>query len=64
MDVLVSARWTCGRTYPFIGFERTGGIAVFDVTEPAASHFVTYIHNRDFSVSGTTTLFEIASLRG
>ncbi|MEI3845639.1 MULTISPECIES: hypothetical protein [unclassified Microbacterium] len=64
MDVLVSARWTCGRTYAFIGFERIGGIAVFDVTEPAASHFVTYIHNLDFSVSGTTTLFEIASLRG
>jgi len=77
---------------------------VFDVTEPAASHFVTYVNNRDFSVSvedggdladagdlgpegiafipaaasatgtpliavgnevsGTTTLFEVTSLRG
>ena len=93
-----------GRTYAFIGFERIGGIAVFDVTEPAASHFVTYVNNRDFSVSvedggdladagdlgpegiafipaaasatgtpliavgnevsGTTTLFEVTSLRG
>ena len=40
-----------GRTYAFIGFERVGGIAVFDITEPAASRFVTYVNNRDFSVS-------------
>lgn len=40
-----------GRTYAFIGFERVGGIAVFDITDPLATHFVTYINNRDFSVS-------------
>jgi len=40
-----------GRTYAFIGFERIGGIAVFDVTDPAASAFVTYVNNRDFAVS-------------
>ncbi|MGC5171781.1 choice-of-anchor I family protein [Microbacterium sp. DT81.1] len=40
-----------GRSYAFIGFERVGGIAVFDITEPATSRFVTYIGNRDFSVS-------------
>ncbi|SFS13508.1 hypothetical protein SAMN04487846_2706 [Microbacterium sp. cf046] len=40
-----------GRTYAFIGFERVGGVAVFDITEPTASRFVTYINNRDFSVS-------------
>lgn len=40
-----------GRTYAFIGFERVGGIAVFDISEPAASTFVTYLNNRDFSVS-------------
>ncbi|GAA1859041.1 choice-of-anchor I family protein [Microbacterium koreense] len=39
------------RTYAFVGFERVGGIAVFDITEPAASAFVTYVNNRDFSVS-------------
>ncbi len=38
-----------GRTYAFIGFERVGGIAVFDITDPAASRFVTYINNRDFT---------------
>lgn len=40
-----------GRTYAFIGFERVGGIAVFDITDPEASAFVTYINNRDFQVS-------------
>jgi 5'-nucleotidase len=40
-----------GRTYAFVGFERVGGIAVYDVTDPASSSFVTYVNNRDFSVS-------------
>lgn len=40
-----------GRTYAFVGFERVGGIAVFDVTVPTAATFVTYLNNRDFSVS-------------
>lgn len=39
------------RTYAFIGFERLGGLAVYDITSPAASTFVTYVNNRDFSVS-------------
>ncbi|WP_400997086.1 choice-of-anchor I family protein [Agromyces sp. GXQ0307] len=40
-----------GRTYAFIGFERVGGVIVYDITDPAASAFVTYLNNRDFSVS-------------
>ncbi len=40
-----------GRTYAFVGFERVGGVAVFDITDPASSTFVTYVNNRDFSVS-------------
>ncbi|WP_166998923.1 choice-of-anchor I family protein [Paramicrobacterium fandaimingii] len=40
-----------GRTYAFVGFERVGGIAVYDVADPAQSSFVTYLNNRDFSVS-------------
>jgi 2',3'-cyclic-nucleotide 2'-phosphodiesterase (5'-nucleotidase family) len=40
-----------GRTYAFVGFERIGGIAVYDITSPAVSTFVTYVNNRDFSVS-------------
>jgi LPXTG-motif cell wall-anchored protein len=40
-----------GSTYAFIGFERVGGIAVFDITSPTAPTFVTYLNNRDFAVS-------------
>ncbi|MDR5698658.1 choice-of-anchor I family protein [Agromyces aerolatus] len=40
-----------GRTYAFIGFERVGGIAVFDITTPTESAFVTYLNYRDFDVS-------------
>ena len=38
-----------GRTYAFIGLERIGGIAVFDITVPADARYVSYINNRDFS---------------
>ncbi|ADO43598.1 choice-of-anchor I family protein [Ketogulonicigenium vulgare] len=49
-----------GRLYGFIGFERVGGVMVYDITEPANATFVTYINNRDFSLAhseegGTTT---------
>ncbi len=40
-----------GRTYAFIGFERVGGIAAYDITDPASPDFVTYVNNRDFSQS-------------
>jgi len=40
-----------GRTYAFVGLERIGGVVVFDITEPADTEFVTYVNNRDFSVS-------------
>ncbi|WAB84281.1 choice-of-anchor I family protein [Microcella daejeonensis] len=39
-----------GRQYAFIGLERVGGIAVYDVTVPTAPEFTTYINNRDFSL--------------
>ncbi|MCG8351457.1 MAG: choice-of-anchor I family protein [Chloroflexales bacterium] len=39
-----------GREYAFIGLDRIGGIMVYDVTNPQASEFVTYVNNRDFSV--------------
>lgn len=38
-----------GRTYAFIGFERVGGVVVYDITVPSKSFFVTYLNNRDFS---------------
>jgi DNA-binding beta-propeller fold protein YncE len=37
-------------TFAFIGFERVGGVIVYDITDPAAPSFVTYVNNRDFSV--------------
>ena len=38
-----------GRTYVFAALERTGGIMVYDVTEPSATEFVNYVNTRDFS---------------
>lgn len=40
-----------GRTYAFIGFERVGGVIVYDISEPTDATFVTYLNRRDFSVS-------------
>lgn len=44
-----------GRDYAFIGLERTGGIAAYDITTPTAPVFVDYVNNRDFSVSDITS---------
>ena len=38
------------KTFAFIGLERAGGVMVYDVTQPAAPSFTTYINSR----SGTT----------
>ncbi|WP_231441944.1 choice-of-anchor I family protein [Brevibacterium zhoupengii] len=38
-------------TYAFAGFERVGGIAAFDLSDPANPTFATYFNNRDFSIS-------------
>ncbi len=40
-----------GKTYAFVALERTGGVMVYDVTDPAAITFVNYVNTRDF---GTT----------
>lgn len=37
-----------GRTYAFVGLERIGGIAVYDVTDPDEPVFVQYTNTRDF----------------
>ncbi len=39
-----------GVTLAFIGLERVGGIMVFDISDPAAPVFETYMNMRDFSV--------------
>ncbi|NJK99049.1 MAG: alkaline phosphatase [Spirulinaceae cyanobacterium SM2_1_0] len=38
-----------GRQYAFIGLERMGGVMVYDVTDPTAPEFQSYINNRDFA---------------
>jgi len=43
-----------GRTYAFVGLERIGGLAVFDVSNPCAPAFVQYVNNRDFAADVTT----------
>ena len=40
-----------GRTCAFIGLERSGGIAVYDITTPTAPTFVTYRNDRDFAAT-------------
>ena len=37
-----------GRTYAFVGFERIGGIIVYDITNPYRPRYVEYVNNRDF----------------
>ena len=34
-------------TYAFVGLERVGGVAVFDVTNPFSAQFVTYLNTRN-----------------
>ncbi|MEM6431725.1 MAG: choice-of-anchor I family protein [Deinococcota bacterium] len=43
-----------GRTYAFIGLERIGGIIVYDITEPTAPSYVTYVNTRNFGIPATT----------
>ncbi|MBI3143341.1 MAG: choice-of-anchor I family protein [Bacteroidetes bacterium] len=35
--------------YAFVGLERTGGVMVYNVSDPAKSRFIAYTNNRDFS---------------
>ncbi|CAA0108576.1 Uncharacterised protein [BD1-7 clade bacterium] len=37
-----------GITYAFVGLERTGGIMMYDISNPAQSEFLEYTVNRDF----------------
>jgi len=39
-----------GRTYVFVGFERIGGIMVYDITNPRIPKFEQYINNRNFAI--------------
>ncbi len=45
-----------GRTYAFVGLERIGGVAIFDVTNPYATQFKNYSNNRDFNTVVNLTI--------
>lgn len=38
-----------GTTYAFVGLERVGGIAVYDVSDPESPSFVQYVNPRNFA---------------
>lgn len=40
----------------FIGLERQGGVAVYDVTNPEQAEFLTYFNNRDFTADVCTAV--------
>ncbi|HAX73387.1 MAG TPA: hypothetical protein DCY20_07675, partial [Firmicutes bacterium] len=40
-----------GRQYAFIGLERTGGVMMYDVTDPSHVTFANYLSTRDYSQS-------------
>jgi len=43
-----------GKTYAFLGLERSGGVMVFDISKPKAPKFVTYTNRRDLDADPTT----------
>ena len=47
-----------GQTYAFVGLERAGGIAVYNVTDPASPTFVQYVNPRDFTAGPYVTAGE------
>jgi 2',3'-cyclic-nucleotide 2'-phosphodiesterase / 3'-nucleotidase / 5'-nucleotidase len=46
-----------GRTYAFIGLERTGGVMVYDISNPRTPQFVTYAHTGPTDISPEGLLF-------
>lgn len=38
-----------GHTYVFVGLERTGGVMIYDISNPSDAAFVNYFNSRDYS---------------
>lgn len=52
----IEAAWIGDNAYAFVGLERHGGVMVFDITDPTAPTFESYINNRDFTVGVCTAV--------
>jgi hypothetical protein len=50
--VTIAKLW--GRTYAFVGLERIGGVAVYEMGDPAQPVFVDYLNVRDFDATVST----------
>jgi 2',3'-cyclic-nucleotide 2'-phosphodiesterase/3'-nucleotidase/5'-nucleotidase len=46
-----------GSTFAFVGLERVGGVAAYDISIPSAPKFEFYVNRRDFSVNANATNF-------
>lgn len=44
-----------GRWFAFVGLERMGGVAVFEIEKPRQGRFVQYVNTRDFTAEPGTT---------
>ena len=44
-----------GKSYAFVALERTGGIMMYDITDPSAVSYTNYINTRDFSENPENT---------
>ncbi|MBW2940380.1 choice-of-anchor I family protein [Zhongshania aquimaris] len=62
----ISLLSSLNRIYAFVSLERTGGIAVYDITSPLGVQFIQYVNNRfdnspgvtkDFGADGTAVFF-------
>lgn len=50
-------------TYAFVGLERIGGVMIYNITNPNAPYFVSYINTRNFSVTpGSGTVSTVGDL--
>jgi len=47
-----------GRVFAFVGLERQGGIMVFDISNPEAPEYQSYLNNRDFTAAVCTVVNE------
>lgn len=52
----IEAAWIGDRAFAFVGLERQGGVMVFDITDPTAPVYQSYINNRKFNENVCTVV--------